>query len=233
MHSTPWHQAKEVIGRTAVFGNRQTFHGLRNSYNSENLAQVEFWASRNSVYRYSSMHIHVWASTCNPNSITQKPNWPQRDCPTALVIAKQYSSASFFSLCFHYRKEIFDALYKNVIISNLLFLNCVNPKLRKLKLRNLKLLKTESVCINSSKFSVVNKVLFNYCYSSKQISETWKASCVIYWLIIIIIIIIIFLAFMQGIYTYVPETQTMSPGYIVLQLLILTIYAICHATSHV
>jgi hypothetical protein len=45
---------------------------------------------------------------------------PQHDCFAACVVAQQYSSTTFVSLCFHYWKEKFGAHYKNVIFSSFL-----------------------------------------------------------------------------------------------------------------
>jgi hypothetical protein len=44
-------------------------------------------------------------SGLNPKSITLGLDWPRHDRLAACVIAQQYSSAIFFSLHFHYRKE--------------------------------------------------------------------------------------------------------------------------------
>jgi hypothetical protein len=38
------------------------------------------------------------------------------------IIAQQYSPATFVKLCFHSRKEKFDTLFKNIIISVFLLL---------------------------------------------------------------------------------------------------------------
>jgi len=56
-------------------------------------------------------------SGLNPKSNTLGLDWPQHDRPTACVIAQQRSSAIFFSLRFHCRKENKGRdLKKNVII---------------------------------------------------------------------------------------------------------------------
>jgi hypothetical protein len=47
---------------------------------------------------------------------TLEPGWPQHDSPAACVMAKQYFSATFISLCFYSCKEKFSACFKNVII---------------------------------------------------------------------------------------------------------------------
>jgi hypothetical protein len=44
-----------------------------------------------------------------------KPDWPQYDSPAVFVIAQQCSSATFFSLRYHSRKEKQGALFKNCI----------------------------------------------------------------------------------------------------------------------
>jgi len=46
---------------------------------------------------------------------TMKPHWPQHDSPAAFVIVQQCSSATFFSLRYHSRKEKLGALFKNHI----------------------------------------------------------------------------------------------------------------------
>jgi hypothetical protein len=55
-------------------------------------------------------------SGLNPKSNTLGLDWPQHDRLTACVIAHQHSSAIFFSLRFHYRKENKGRDLKNVII---------------------------------------------------------------------------------------------------------------------
>jgi len=45
---------------------------------------------------------------------TQEPDPVQHDRTTSCVIAQKYSSATFVSLCFHYRKENFSPYFKNV-----------------------------------------------------------------------------------------------------------------------
>jgi hypothetical protein len=45
-----------------------------------------------------------------------EPDWPQHGCPTACVIAQQYSSNTFISLLLHYHKEKFDALVKEFFV---------------------------------------------------------------------------------------------------------------------
>jgi hypothetical protein len=71
--------------------------------------------------RKSELSIHKCAYTrevsLNPNSSTLEPDLLQLDRPAACVIAQQYSSATFVSLCAHYRKGQFGARLKNFIIS--------------------------------------------------------------------------------------------------------------------
>jgi hypothetical protein len=43
-----------------------------------------------------------------------KHDRPQHDRPTACVIAQQYFSSTFVSLCFHSRKEKQDELFRNL-----------------------------------------------------------------------------------------------------------------------
>jgi len=42
-------------------------------------------------------------------------DWPQHGCPTACVIAQEYSSNTFTSLLLHYHKEKFDAVFKKLL----------------------------------------------------------------------------------------------------------------------
>jgi uncharacterized membrane protein YwzB len=60
----------------------------------------------------------------------QGPNGPQHDRPAACVIAQQYSSITFFSLC----KKKFDALFKKFTTSIFNFLKIALS----LKFRNFK-----------------------------------------------------------------------------------------------
>jgi len=82
------------IGSTAYVWTRW----LRVHYDltkSEGPSQVWFFASLNWVYTMES----CW----NPNSKTRETDRPQHYRPTVCVIAKQYSSATFVSLRFHFR----------------------------------------------------------------------------------------------------------------------------------
>jgi hypothetical protein len=51
-------------------------------------------------------------SSRNPNSKTAESDGPQCNRSAACVIAQQYSSATFISLHFHYRKEKFVKRFK-------------------------------------------------------------------------------------------------------------------------
>jgi hypothetical protein len=71
-----------------------------------------------------------------------EPDRPQCDRPAARIVAQQYSSATCISLRFYYRKEKFGLHIKILFFQLLLlFKNCLS-----LKLRNLELLKSGSVC---------------------------------------------------------------------------------------
>jgi hypothetical protein len=64
-----------------------------------------------------TLSIYKGIQLIKPNSIVLKPDRPQDDRLAACVIAQQYSSATFVSLCFHYRKGKFGDVLKNVIVS--------------------------------------------------------------------------------------------------------------------
>jgi hypothetical protein len=78
-----------------------------------------------------------------PNTNTLESHRPQNHHLAACVFAQQYSSATFISLRFHSRKEKFSAHFKHIIISIFYFFEIVS-----LKLSDLKLCKSESVCTN-------------------------------------------------------------------------------------
>ena len=59
-------------------------------------------------------HTHTGQSSWNPNSSALEPYQLQHGRTSACVIAQQYSSATFVSLRFHFRKENFGAHFKNV-----------------------------------------------------------------------------------------------------------------------
>jgi len=92
-----------------------TFQKVRHK---SNLAPTEIW-----VYIWSNIHVYTRDSNWNPD-------WLQHDHPTATayVIAQQYSSSTFVSLCFYSHKEKLGACIKGVIVSFFTFF----------KLRNLK-----------------------------------------------------------------------------------------------
>ena len=105
----------------------QTLPALRNSCIPEG-PQVEY--------------VHIQGSPVEfqtPN--TQEPDRPQRDPPTAFVVAQQCSSATFASLRFHSRqKKLGDFLKKSLILFFIFF------KSVSLKFRNLKLCKSGRPC---------------------------------------------------------------------------------------
>jgi hypothetical protein len=62
-----------------------------------------------------------------------EPDRPQHDRSAARVIAQQYSSSTFVSLCFHSRKEKQGARFRNLFLNCCqLFENFVSRKLRNL-----------------------------------------------------------------------------------------------------
>ena len=73
--------------------------------------------SRNWVYVWSTIYVYTRKSSWNPNSSTLEPDRPQYDHPDAGVIAQQYSSATFVSVCFHSRIERFTALFKAIVFN--------------------------------------------------------------------------------------------------------------------
>ena len=72
-------------------------------------------AIRNWVYTWKTERArrgeHSWK--LNPN--TQEPDLPQHDSLTVCVIAQEYSSATFVSFCFFFRREIFGAHFKMLL----------------------------------------------------------------------------------------------------------------------
>jgi hypothetical protein len=68
------------------------------------------------VYAWSAICIFAWESRWNPNSKTLEPDQRQHDRPVACVIAQQYCSATFVSLCSHSRKEKFGGFQKRYFI---------------------------------------------------------------------------------------------------------------------
>ena len=84
---------------------------------SPNSVVVRFWNVRSKTtfshvgndYACGQLpYICIWRESMeNPNSNTLEHDRPQHDWPANCVIAQQRSSATFFSLCFHSRKENF------------------------------------------------------------------------------------------------------------------------------
>ena len=81
----------------------------RNSYVPEGPVQISI------VYTCGQVYACIQRGPS-----TLEPDRPQHDRPAASVIAQQYSSATFVSLCYHSRKEIFGVHFKNVITVSLL-----------------------------------------------------------------------------------------------------------------
>ena len=61
--------------------------------------------SLNWVHKWSTVCVCTRESVWNPHSSTMEPDRPQHDRPAACVIAQQYSSSTFVSFRFHFRKE--------------------------------------------------------------------------------------------------------------------------------
>jgi hypothetical protein len=73
----------------------------------------------------STVCVCTRQSSWKPSSSTLEPDRPQHDRPAAYVIAQQYSSATFVSLCFHSRKgKIRDVSKMLLFLSFTFFLNC-------------------------------------------------------------------------------------------------------------
>ena len=85
-------------------------------------------------------------SSSDPNCSTLEPDRPQHYHPAACVIAQQYSSATFISLDFHYRKGGGELYILKMLLYS--FFLC---RIACLKLRNLKLL-SGPVCNHSKYF---------------------------------------------------------------------------------
>jgi len=70
---------------------------------------------------YCQLYMCIQGSPVkNPNPSTLESDRPQRDRPGICVIAQQYSSATLSLRC-HCHKKKFEASFKNVISSILLF----------------------------------------------------------------------------------------------------------------
>jgi len=106
----------------------QTVAQLRDCYVLVGAAQIEI------QYTYGH-YMYIREAILNPNSSTLEPDRPQHIGPTACIIAQQYSSTTFVSLCFvHPRKKV-GVSFNNFIISFFyFFLNCVGMKLRNMTL---------------------------------------------------------------------------------------------------
>jgi tRNA-binding EMAP/Myf-like protein len=87
---------------------------LRSSYVQEGPAEVEFCASRSSLYVLLTMYVrtYIQESSWNPNSSTLELDRQQHVCPAQLR-----SCDTFVSLSFHPHKKKFCAYLKNDIFS--------------------------------------------------------------------------------------------------------------------
>jgi hypothetical protein len=92
--------------------------------------------------QWSNMRDYIRGSRRNSNSITLEPDRPQHDRPADCVIAQHYSSDTFVLLRFYSRKEKLGAFHQCYYFNSFIFKICIS-----LKLRNLKLRKSRSVCI--------------------------------------------------------------------------------------
>jgi len=63
---------------------------------------------------WTDVYVYKMGTNWNPYPNTAETGRPHYDRPTACVIAQQYSSATFVSLRFQYRKEKIRALFKNI-----------------------------------------------------------------------------------------------------------------------
>jgi len=64
----------------------------------------------------SNISAFAKESSWNANSDMVVLDQQQHDCFAVCVVAQQYSSTTFVSLCFHYRKEKFCANFENEIV---------------------------------------------------------------------------------------------------------------------
>lgn len=78
---------------------------LMQYFRSGRTAQFEFCVNWNSVYMWPTLHVCTKEYRWNRNLNTLEHDRLQHDCTAACVIAQLYSSANFFSLRFHLRKE--------------------------------------------------------------------------------------------------------------------------------
>jgi amino acid transporter len=89
------------------------------------------------VYMFSNIGLLVYNrhSSWNQRSSTLKHDWPKHGGPTACAIVQQYCSTTLLSLRFHSPKNIARILKMLLFPFFLLFWNCINSKLRNLKLK--------------------------------------------------------------------------------------------------
>jgi len=84
---------------------------------------------------WTDVYLYKMGTSWNPNSNIAAPDRPQYDRPAACVIAQQYSSATFVSLRFHYRKKKFVRFSKILFQCFTSLKRCVCLKLRTMELR--------------------------------------------------------------------------------------------------
>jgi hypothetical protein len=65
-----------------------------------------------------TLYVYKSQSSLNPNTNTMLPDRPQYGLSATRDIAQQHSSASIFSMRFHYRNKKIGEGLKNVIIIN-------------------------------------------------------------------------------------------------------------------
>jgi len=72
----------------------------------------------------TAVHVYVQVTDGEIQTLAHwvEPDGPQHDGPAASVIAQQYSSDAFISLCFYSQKRKFGTYSKNFITSLLTFL---------------------------------------------------------------------------------------------------------------
>ena len=100
---------------------KQTLSDFHYSCVPDDPAQV-----RIEYYIWLNTYVYIRQHSCNPFSNTPEPDRPQKDSPAACVIGQQNSSATFVSLCFHCRTEIFGARSQKCLFS--LFKNWVRRR---------------------------------------------------------------------------------------------------------
>jgi hypothetical protein len=67
------------------------------------------------IYIYINKGVHLQSKLQSTGTSSAADN-----SPVAYVIAQQFSSASFFLMCFHFHNEKFHTTFKNVVVSILL-----------------------------------------------------------------------------------------------------------------